>query len=394
MTIFVSYARTDRTAVEALRGDLSRTSRVWLDEELAGGQEWWDTILENIRSCQLLVFALSPDSVRSKACQAELEYAVALGRPLLPVMIKPVAVQLAPRVIADRQFIDYTERTADSRVALVAAAATQRPAPPIPDPLPEPPAPPLTYMKIYRDQIEATNLPYLEQAQLVLILRGHLQDEDERAVAEQLLGELRRRPDITESVARDIDTLVASTPDRLPSVDSPGPAGSPTPERVPHSSNPSPAQGPGPASSTTPAKPAEPSRPEPTAQGPRTFSPDWYPDPTRRYERRYYDGTRWTDHVVAGGRTFVDALDRPVIPETVDRGNQGSAVPPSGSAAPFSGGAFVGLIIATVFVGLVGVIVGAINLKEPARRGQAQALLWLGIASMVLGWIIFFIPYS
>jgi len=315
-----------------------------------------------------------------------------LGRPLLPVMVKPVAMQLAPQVIADRQFIDYTERTADSAGELVAAAATQRPVPPIPDPLPEPPSPPLTYMKIYRDQIEATNLPYLDQAQLVLILRGHLQDEDERAVAEQLLGELRRRPDITESVARDIDALVASKPGLPLSANSAGAA--PSPQKAPISSTPDDIPAPEPASSTSPAKPAEPSAPGPSTPGPRAFSPDWYPDPTRRYERRYYDGSKWTEHVAAGGRTSIDALDRPVIPQVVDRGDQRPAVTPSGIAAPFSGGAFVGMIIATVFVGLVGVIVGAINLKEPARRGQAQALLWLGIASMVLGWIIFFIPYS
>lgn len=33
---------------------------------------------------------------------------------------------------------------------------------------------------------------------------------------------------------------------------------------------------------------------------------DWYPDPTSRHQRRYWDGTRWTDHVVSNGRQGVD----------------------------------------------------------------------------------------
>ena len=27
----------------------------------------------------------------------------------------------------------------------------------------------------------------------------------------------------------------------------------------------------------------------------------WYADPTRRFELRYWDGTRWTEHVGRGG---------------------------------------------------------------------------------------------
>ncbi len=52
--------------------------------------------------------------------------------------------------------------------------------------------------------------------------------------------------------------------------------------------------------------------------------------------------------------------------------------------APFSGGLYVFLIIATFFIAIVGMIVGAINLKHPARRGQAKVLLWLGIVMVVV----------
>ena len=34
--------------------------------------------------------------------------------------------------------------------------------------------------------------------------------------------------------------------------------------------------------------------------------PDWYPDPYGRHEMRYYDGTRWTEHVASHGKQSVD----------------------------------------------------------------------------------------
>lgn len=33
---------------------------------------------------------------------------------------------------------------------------------------------------------------------------------------------------------------------------------------------------------------------------------DWYPDPFGRHEVRYWDGTRWTEHVASAGRQSVD----------------------------------------------------------------------------------------
>ena len=219
MSIFISYARKDRAAAETLRHDLERARRsVWLDDELTGGQAWWETILGQIRSCELFVFALSPDSLRSKACQSELRYAIELKRPLLPVMVRTVSVQLAPAAIADTQIIDYTERTADSAVALITAVANHPPAPALPEQLPAAPPPPLSYMNPYREQIQSNDLSYRDQAQLVLALRGHLQDEDERDTARGLLVDLRRRQDIVESIARDVDELLASVPAPAPPV--------------------------------------------------------------------------------------------------------------------------------------------------------------------------------
>ena len=42
--------------------------------------------------------------------------------------------------------------------------------------------------------------------------------------------------------------------------------------------------------------------------------PGWHPDPRGRHEHRYWDGTKWTDHVADGGVTAQDEFD----PKTVE----------------------------------------------------------------------------
>jgi hypothetical protein len=34
----------------------------------------------------------------------------------------------------------------------------------------------------------------------------------------------------------------------------------------------------------------------------------WHPDPTRRYESRWWDGSRWTQHVTTKGRITSDPV--------------------------------------------------------------------------------------
>ncbi|MSZ18662.1 MAG: DUF2510 domain-containing protein [Actinobacteria bacterium] len=52
--------------------------------------------------------------------------------------------------------------------------------------------------------------------------------------------------------------------------------------------------------------------PTPTASNTSATSPNvpanWYPDPSKRYELRYWNGSAWTAHVATGG---VQSTDEP-----------------------------------------------------------------------------------
>ena len=210
MRIFITYAREDGSTVAQLGDDLEGSQRqVWIDRDLTGGQAWWEEILEQIRTCDLYVFALSASSLGSRPCLRELEYAQALGRPLLPIKVGDVSIQQAPRVIADAQVVDYVGRTPDGVLALRDALDAAPSAPALPDPLPAPPAVPISYFGHYREQVSADSLSFAEQQSLLLELKNHFGNEDDRDDAVDLLRALRGRLDLAQSVAAEIDTLLA-----------------------------------------------------------------------------------------------------------------------------------------------------------------------------------------
>ena len=210
MDVFVSYARSDAATVQQMHADIERSRRsVWFDSDLEGGQRWWDLILEQIRSSSVFVFVVSPDSIDSRACRAELAYAVALGRPILPVRVRDVDLQMAPDPIPVLQVVDYRTRTPEAVIELV-TAVNQVPEPaPLPDPLPVPPAAPLVSVAPLRELIAGPSLSYAEQLDVLRELRSRVTRPDERDLAVALLRELRARADVVESVGREIDAELA-----------------------------------------------------------------------------------------------------------------------------------------------------------------------------------------
>jgi hypothetical protein len=213
----------------------------------------------------------------------------------------------------------------------------------------------MSYMNTYRERLDELSLNWQQQSLLLSELRVHLNDEDDREAAVELIKRLRKRPDIAESVGREIDSLLASLPASA-GRQSWGAPSLPGPEKAP--------------------EPAV-TRSEVATGG------EWRRDPYGRYEQRFWNGTAWTDHVSTGGRQSTDPPgDRARAPGAV----AAVAGQPEG---PFSTGAYVGLIIASIFCfGLVGIIVGAINLKKPARASQAKVLLIVGIVACVLSVIV------
>lgn len=213
MTVFLSHSSRDGAAVGSLVQHLEGAGKtVWLDQQLTGGDAWWSAILKEIRDCELFVFALSENSLRSEPCRSEFEYASALGLPILPVQIGDVD-SFRSASIFTRQAIDYRNPTVTTGIAL-SRALQERTAQrsPLPDPLP--PAPPIPYEYLQKlGQVIDGRDPISPTDQVVLLtqLRQALHDEHDESVqrdVRNLLQKLRARSETTHGTATEIDNVL------------------------------------------------------------------------------------------------------------------------------------------------------------------------------------------
>ena len=109
--IFICYSRENQTAVNRLAEDVEALGHdAWFDQDLSGGQTWWDQILTKIRQTEVFVFALAPKSLDSVACQREYKYAASLGKRILPVLVaEGVVDDTVPPALAAIQRVDHRQ---------------------------------------------------------------------------------------------------------------------------------------------------------------------------------------------------------------------------------------------------------------------------------------------
>ena len=232
--IFVSYSRESETAVRALAQDVEALEHtVWFDNDLSGGKAWWEQILAEIRNCQVFMMVLSPDSLRSVACSSEYNYASELGKPILPILIADgVSTNLLPPKLSQIQFIDYRKQDKTGAINLARALRSLPEVKPLPDPLPTPPAVPLSYLGRITEQIDsAANLDHKEQSAVVSELRRGLRDPETSADARKLLERLRKRDDLFARTGDEIDELLEEAAREAPQAEPPRPEPRPEPRQ-------------------------------------------------------------------------------------------------------------------------------------------------------------------
>ena len=263
--VFISYSRRDQPAVTKIAAELDQLGQeVWIDQELSGGQRWWDAILERIRGCDCFIFALSEASVKSRACRAELDYAHRLGRNILPVAVGPaVPDQLLPPVLAETQRVQ-----ADAPMQLARALLSLPATRPLPDPLPEPPSVPVSYLDHLSDAVGADHLTVAEQQNLLGSIKPRLRDPEEREAGVSLLQRLRLHADINAWVAEEIDAELAKVQGTT----------SPAAGTAPASASASASAGVAPSAVAPPVKPP-PQAPPPGQPPARAPAPQYYAPP-------------------------------------------------------------------------------------------------------------------
>lgn len=227
-TIFISYNRASVDAVSSLAEDLASMGHaVWYDQALTGGQRWWDNIIEKLRESEIFMSIVTPEALDSQACKLELQYAAALGKPILWLLFShEVNTNFLPKLLGEIQFIDYCAQDKAAALALSRALKGIRVAPSLPEPLPAPPAAPLSYLSELRERVdEPQSLDFQAQIALCYELKHYLQQHGSAALIEvrQLFERFRKRRDLYAKVDSEIDSILSGPP-TAPPAPTPSPA--------------------------------------------------------------------------------------------------------------------------------------------------------------------------
>lgn len=209
--IFISYARDDVKQIETLHEDLTHAGfDVFIDLELSGGREWWSSLLERIRRCDVFMPAVSATWLDSAACKLESDYAIDLDRAVFPIFLDEASSKLLPASLAARQGVRFDETDKRSILQLVADLHALPAPPPLPDPLPPAPPAPISYLRALHEKVAVTHETSRSEQELLLVeLRRRLGSGADQAELAILLERFRRRDDLNVYVAEAIDDLLA-----------------------------------------------------------------------------------------------------------------------------------------------------------------------------------------
>src|SRR5262245_21347444 len=110
---FIAYAREDSEFVLDLADDLrARGLVVWLDVDIPPAADWDRTIDDSLRRCGRVLIVLSPESVASAEVRGELRSALNLGKPVLPLLLRPCDI---PRQLQNVQYLDFSQNVHDEQ---------------------------------------------------------------------------------------------------------------------------------------------------------------------------------------------------------------------------------------------------------------------------------------
>lgn len=103
--IFISYAREDSAgfaralfaAFESTTDGAGVPRTAWFDlENIPKGENFEQRIRDGISACHHFIYVMTPSSARSRYCGLELEWALALGKHVIPVLHRDVAPSQLP----------------------------------------------------------------------------------------------------------------------------------------------------------------------------------------------------------------------------------------------------------------------------------------------------------
>lgn len=108
--VFISYKHEDRFIAETLADRLREIGfQPWIDfGSIEGGEAWRRAIETGLQNSFVFLVLLTPESVQSLWVKYEIDQAIKMKRPIIPLLIRPCVL---PSVIADLQHIDFSQNS-------------------------------------------------------------------------------------------------------------------------------------------------------------------------------------------------------------------------------------------------------------------------------------------
>ena len=215
MMIYISYSQKHRDYVEKIAADLKTLEYAfWYDQQLTGGQFWWDEVLAQIIRCDVYIIVLSADWLKENGCYRTFDFAHQLNKRILPILVAhDIDDDLLPTEIQELKIIDYTLADDESLESLKQALDHLPSEKPLPNPLPTPPPAPLSKLGGLQTQVRADVLTLDAQKSLVNDIKWYLYANDLRVVhhAQRLLREIAERTDAAKIIQDHIADLLHDT---------------------------------------------------------------------------------------------------------------------------------------------------------------------------------------
>ncbi|HEY9737274.1 MAG TPA: toll/interleukin-1 receptor domain-containing protein, partial [Trichocoleus sp.] len=109
--VFLAHAETDTATMEQIRRSLWREGiTVWTSTtDIRTGEDLLQAVERGIEQADNVVYLLSPASQGSQYCQYELDYALALNKRVIPVLVSPTPDEQIPPSLRGLQYVDLTD---------------------------------------------------------------------------------------------------------------------------------------------------------------------------------------------------------------------------------------------------------------------------------------------
>ena len=111
LKVFISYSRSDQTFVDRLGEALQlHDIEALVDRShIEKFADWWERIQQLIGAADTVVFALSPDALKSGTCQREVAYASQLNKRFAPIVVRDVYNVEVPEELKRLNYIFFRD---------------------------------------------------------------------------------------------------------------------------------------------------------------------------------------------------------------------------------------------------------------------------------------------